>query len=137
VGTLDASDWDWTRIVIDHLDVHAANYAESVRFYETVLAPLGIPRIGESNEGACFTNVNVVDRKPATTSLHLCFHARSREQVDAFHAAGLAAGLRSKSRRSPSERSADRPSEHGLSCLPRAVDGPPRACRYRRQAESP
>ncbi len=92
---MDASDWDWTRIVVDHLDVHASNYAESVRFSETVLAPLGIPRIGESDEGACFTNVNVVDRKPPTTNLHLCFHARSLEQVDAFHAAGLGAGFRS------------------------------------------
>jgi hypothetical protein len=68
---MDASDWDWTRIVVDHLDVHASNYAESVRFYETVLAPLGIPRIGESDEGACFTNVNVVDRKPPTTNASL------------------------------------------------------------------
>jgi predicted lactoylglutathione lyase len=30
-----------------------------------------------------------------TTGLHLCFHARSREQVDAFHAAGVEAGFRS------------------------------------------
>jgi hypothetical protein len=27
--------------------------------------------------------------------MHLCFHARSLEQVDAFHAAGLGAGFRS------------------------------------------
>src|SRR4029450_360530 len=99
---MDASGWDWTRSVVDHIDVHASDYTESVRFYETVLAPLGIPRVSQSYEGTCFTNVNVVDRTPPTTNLHLCFHARSREQVDAFHAAGLAAGARSsRTRGSP------------------------------------
>jgi hypothetical protein len=68
---MDASDWDWTRIVLDHIDLHASNYDASVRFYEIVLAPLGIPRIGQSNEGTCFTNVNVVDRRLPTTSVHL------------------------------------------------------------------
>jgi hypothetical protein len=92
---VDPAAWDWTRIVVDHLDVHASDYALSVRFYEVVLAPLGIPRIGASEEATCFTNVNVVDRRPPTTNLHLCFHARSRPQVDAFHAAGLANGFRS------------------------------------------
>ena len=83
------------RIVVDHLDVHASDYAESVRFYETVLAQLGIPRVAETDEWTCFTNVNVSRRPPATTGLHLCFHAGSREQVDAFHSAGVAAGFRS------------------------------------------
>ena len=92
---MGAHEWDWTRIVVDHIDVHASNYGASVRFYETVLASLGIPRISQSEEATCFTNVNVVDRAPPTTNLHLCFHARSRKQVDAFHAAGLAAGFRS------------------------------------------
>ncbi len=92
---MDPSEWDWTRIVVDHLDVHASDYAESVRFYETVLEPLGIPRIAEADEWTCFANVNVSKRKPRTTGLHLCFHARSREQVDAFHQAGVDAGFRS------------------------------------------
>jgi catechol 2,3-dioxygenase-like lactoylglutathione lyase family enzyme len=92
---LDPNDWDWTRIVVDHIDLRASDYARSVQFYETVLAPLGIPRLGASGEGTCFTNVNVVNRHPPTTDLHLCFRARSREQVDAFHAAGIAAGFRS------------------------------------------
>ena len=92
---MDPSEWDWTRIVVDHVDVHASNYSESVRFYETVLAPLGIPRIAENDEWTCFTNVNVSRRTPPTTGLHLCFRARSREAVDAFHSAGIAAGFRS------------------------------------------
>ena len=48
---MDASDWDWTRIVIDHIDVHASNYSVSVRFYETVLTPLGIPRSRSERRG--------------------------------------------------------------------------------------
>ena len=92
---MDPAEWDWTRIVVDHLDVHASDYAETVRFYETVLGPLGIPRIAETDEWTCFTNVNVSKKPPPTTGLHLCFHARAREQVDAFHAAGIEAGFRS------------------------------------------
>jgi catechol 2,3-dioxygenase-like lactoylglutathione lyase family enzyme len=88
-------DWDWSLRVFDHVDVHASDYAASVRFYETVLAPLGIPRIAESDEGTCFTNLNVAKAQPPTTGLHLCFFARSREAVDAFHAAGVEAGFRS------------------------------------------
>jgi catechol 2,3-dioxygenase-like lactoylglutathione lyase family enzyme len=89
------TEWDWSRHVVDHVDVHASDFAESVRFYETVLAPLGIPKLSESDGEACFTRVNVVDRQPPTRELHLCFGAHSRAEVDAFHAAGVAAGFRS------------------------------------------
>jgi catechol 2,3-dioxygenase-like lactoylglutathione lyase family enzyme len=88
-------DWDWSVRLFDHVDLHAGDYEQSVRFYETVLAPLGIPKLAVDGEGTCFTNLNVVDRRPPTQNLHLCFFARSREQVDAFHAAGVAAGFRS------------------------------------------
>jgi catechol 2,3-dioxygenase-like lactoylglutathione lyase family enzyme len=87
--------WDWSRRVFDHVDVHANDYAESVRFYETVLEPLGIPKVAESEEWTCFANLNVVDRQPATLNLHLCFSARERPHVDAFHRAGVEAGFHS------------------------------------------
>ena len=90
-----SDEWDWTRLVVDHLDVHATSYAESVRFYETVLASLGIPKLYEWEGEACFTHLNVVDRQPSTRNLHLCFCARSKVEVDAFHAAGIDAGFRS------------------------------------------
>lgn len=88
-------DWDWSRLVIDHLDLHASDFAMSVAFYETVLAPLGIPKLFEREGEACFTHVNVVDRKPPTLNLHLCFYTRSRDEVDAFHSAGVDSGYRS------------------------------------------
>jgi catechol 2,3-dioxygenase-like lactoylglutathione lyase family enzyme len=88
-------EWDWTRRIFDHVDVFASDYGASVRFYETVLGALGVPRIAETAEGTCFTNLNVVDRRPATTGLHLCFIAHSRDEVERFHAAGVEAGFTS------------------------------------------
>lgn len=92
---MSVESWDWSRPIFDHVDVHAADYPESVRFYETVLAPLAIPRLAETAEWTCFANLNVVDRTPPTVDLHLCFRARSRAEVDAFHTAGVDAGFRS------------------------------------------
>jgi catechol 2,3-dioxygenase-like lactoylglutathione lyase family enzyme len=86
--------WDWSLRLFDHVDVHASDYAESVRFYETVLAALGVPRVAEGDDWTCFANLNVADRRPATQNLHLCFFAREKDQVDAFHRAGVEAGFR-------------------------------------------
>jgi catechol 2,3-dioxygenase-like lactoylglutathione lyase family enzyme len=91
---VNAGEWDWSRPVVDHLDLHASDFERSVRFYETVLAPLGIPKLYEREGEACFTHLNVVARTPPTSELHVCFHARSRDDVDAFHHAGTEAGFR-------------------------------------------
>jgi catechol 2,3-dioxygenase-like lactoylglutathione lyase family enzyme len=90
-----AEAWDWSLRIFDHVDLGASDFAASVRFYETVLAPLGIRKLFEDDESACFANLNVVRGRPPTRDLHLCFHARAREQVDAFHRAGVRAGFRS------------------------------------------
>lgn len=98
---MTASEWDWTPRVFDHVQLNASDCTESVRFYETVLSPLGIPKLAEHEQGRWssawtdFTNLNVLDRRPPTTNLHICFYARSKEQVDAFHRAGVEAGFRS------------------------------------------
>jgi catechol 2,3-dioxygenase-like lactoylglutathione lyase family enzyme len=88
--------WDWSRHVVDHVEIHAGDYEASVRFYATVLAPLGIPSWPEDSEEeriTSFTRVSVVERQPPTRDLHLCFVARSRDEVDAFHRAGVEAGF--------------------------------------------
>jgi catechol 2,3-dioxygenase-like lactoylglutathione lyase family enzyme len=90
-----ADDWDWSLRTFDHVDLQAGDYAASVRFYEAVLAPLGIAKLSEDEESACFANLNVVAGRAATRNLHLCFHARAKEQVDGFHRAGVEAGFRS------------------------------------------
>ena len=92
---MDVESWDRSTRIFDHVDVHASDFPESVRFYETVLAELGIPKVAEGPDLAAFPNLDVADRLPPTTGLHVCFHARSREQVDAFHRAGVDAGFRS------------------------------------------
>ena len=92
---MSAETWDWSLRLFDHVDVHASDYRESVRFYETVLAPLGIPKLLERHDWTCFANLNVADRRPATQNLHLCFYARAKEQVDEFHRAGTEVGFRS------------------------------------------
>jgi catechol 2,3-dioxygenase-like lactoylglutathione lyase family enzyme len=92
---MSAESWDWSLRVFDHVDVHASDYPESVRFYETVLAPLGIPKLIEREDWTCFTNLNVANRQPATQNVHLCFYAREKEHVDGFHRAGVEAGFRS------------------------------------------
>jgi catechol 2,3-dioxygenase-like lactoylglutathione lyase family enzyme len=98
---MTAGEWDSTLRVFDHVQLNTSDYRASVRFYETVLAALGIPKIAEYEQGTWstawsdFTDLNVVDRRPPTTNLHLCFYARSKEQVDAFHSAGVEAGFRS------------------------------------------
>jgi hypothetical protein len=88
-------EWDWSRVVVDHIDLHASRFSESVRFYEAVLAALGIPKLYELEGSACFTHVNVVDTQPPTMNLHLCFYARSKAEVDAFYSAGVGAGFAS------------------------------------------
>jgi catechol 2,3-dioxygenase-like lactoylglutathione lyase family enzyme len=84
---MTASECDWTLRVFDHVQLNASDYTASVRFYETVLSPLGIPKIAEHEQGTWssawtdFTNLNVWDRRPPTTNLHLCFYARSKERL--------------------------------------------------------
>jgi catechol 2,3-dioxygenase-like lactoylglutathione lyase family enzyme len=89
-----AVDWDWTRIVFDHVHVRVRDAPESIAFYKTVLAPLGIPPIWEREDGAQFANWVVSDDAEPGGPIHLAFVADSREQVDAFHRVGIDAGYR-------------------------------------------
>jgi hypothetical protein len=38
---MDAGAWDWSRPVVDHVDLRVGDFGTSVRFYEIALAPLG------------------------------------------------------------------------------------------------
>jgi catechol 2,3-dioxygenase-like lactoylglutathione lyase family enzyme len=87
-------DWDWTRVVFDHVKLTASDAAASVAFYKTVLAPLEIPPLWENERGAQFANLVVVGGDGPSTPIHLAFVAETRDQVDAFHRAGVEAGFR-------------------------------------------
>jgi hypothetical protein len=41
-------DWDWSRVVFDHVKIGVSDADESKRFYTTVLAELDIPPLWEA-----------------------------------------------------------------------------------------
>ena len=45
------SDWDWTRIVFDHVHIRVRDAEASVAFYRAALEPLGIPAVWEGENG--------------------------------------------------------------------------------------
>jgi catechol 2,3-dioxygenase-like lactoylglutathione lyase family enzyme len=88
---------------LDHVALSVADYPAALRFYEAALAPLSIRVLMQfDNEGgkiAGFGTDNpflwVGDGGRLTGGrLHLALSARNRAEVDAFHAAALAAGGR-------------------------------------------
>ena len=92
--------------LLDHITLNVSDYARSKAFYEEALAPLGVKAIMEYGEACGFGRERKPDfwigKGPTTfqtpaqlvtiTPVHVAFHARSREEVSAFHAAALAAG---------------------------------------------
>jgi catechol 2,3-dioxygenase-like lactoylglutathione lyase family enzyme len=89
-----AVDWDWERVVFDHVKITVADAAASVAFYKTILEPLAIPPLWENERGAQFANLVVVGGHAGNGPIHLAFVAQSRDQVDSFHRAGVDAGYR-------------------------------------------
>ena len=85
-------DWDWTRVVFDHVKIGVRDAGASIAFYKTVLEPLGIPPLWEGDRGAQFANLVVSADAEAGGPIHVAFVADSREQVNAFHRAGIEAG---------------------------------------------
>src|SRR5688572_19172762 len=86
--------------LIDHIQLVVADLGASRRFYEAILDVLEIP-IGGSDDSYFWADelfVSTADSPAAGGRLtgrhHLAFQAKDRAAVDAFHAAGLAAGGR-------------------------------------------
>jgi len=94
--------------LIDHLQLVVRDLAASRRFYEAVLAVVGVP-IGGSTDTYFWADelfVSSADSEAALGKLtgrhHLAFQAKDTATVDAFHKAGLAAG--GKDNGAPGER---------------------------------
>jgi catechol 2,3-dioxygenase-like lactoylglutathione lyase family enzyme len=87
-------DWDWSRIVFDHVKIAVRDANASRSFYRTVLEPLGIPPLWETEEGAQFANLVLAADTQPSGPVHIALVADSREQVHAFHRAGVEAGFR-------------------------------------------
>jgi catechol 2,3-dioxygenase-like lactoylglutathione lyase family enzyme len=86
--------------VYDHVSLNVSDYEVSKRFYEQALAPLGYSVQTEFAEwktaGFGAEGVSgdfwIGERDPRGTGVHVAFQAPDHATVDAFHAAGLAAG---------------------------------------------
>ena len=90
--------------MIDHLGINVSDFEKSKTFYDKAMAPLGASLLymvpAEYTDGAkvggygrdrpVFWLSDSTD-KPGSTQ-HVAFTARSRAEVDAFHASALAAG---------------------------------------------
>ena len=87
--------------MIDHVSVAVSDLAAATRFYDGVLATLGIVRLEARPATVGYGKKDPefwINLRPGMTSLpgdngtHICFRAREPAMVDAFHAAALAAG---------------------------------------------
>jgi catechol 2,3-dioxygenase-like lactoylglutathione lyase family enzyme len=87
--------------MLDHLMLNVGDVAASRRFYEAALAPLGVGVVRTFDERNMVgfgvdgkPSFWLSERAPVGGSFHVAFAADSRTAVDAFYAAGLAAGGR-------------------------------------------
>jgi len=79
--------------LVDHVHFVVADLEASRRFYGAVLETLGVPVV--DGDGFFFADELFISRgTPTTGRAHLAFQAKDPATVDAFHAAGLAAGGR-------------------------------------------
>ena len=95
--------------MIDHFGFRVRDLARARSFYDAILRPLGLQAVDNTKESfvigrsraeplpfiwvgitepAFWTGAHETSRSP----IHVAFKASSREVVDAFHRAGLAAG---------------------------------------------
>ena len=77
-------DWDWTRVVFDHVKIGVRDAEASKKIYRTVLATLDIPPLWEGGHGGQYANLVVSSNAEPGGPIHIAFVARSREELDAF-----------------------------------------------------
>lgn len=87
--------------MIDHVSIGVRDIAETKRFYDAALKPLGYrclsadkASLGYGMDAVAFwisASDSPVPSDPAS-GLHFCFTAPTRKSVSAFHKAALAAG---------------------------------------------
>jgi len=96
--------------MLDHISIGVGNVPASRRFYDAVFAPLGYKALYEGEgyagygAGAPEFWLNTAERPVAAdmaNGLHISFVAANRAAVDAFYAAGLAAGAKDNGKPGP------------------------------------
>jgi catechol 2,3-dioxygenase-like lactoylglutathione lyase family enzyme len=87
--------------LIGHLSFGVRDLARAAAFYDAALGALGFRRVWDSEKGVGYgleegkdklALIPREDAAPPAASFHLAFDAASRDAVDRFHAAALAAG---------------------------------------------
>ena len=87
--------------MFDHVKFGVSDYAASKAFFLAALQPLGIAVVAEgpptygielSADGKVSLCLYQTEAKPA--HLHVAFRAATRDQVDSFHRAAVAAGAK-------------------------------------------
>jgi catechol 2,3-dioxygenase-like lactoylglutathione lyase family enzyme len=87
--------------MIDHVSVGVSDLDRAARFYDAVLAALGLTRLVTRPAGIGFGKaypevwINLrpdMPRVAAESGVHICLRAKATAEVDAFHAAALDAG---------------------------------------------
>ena len=95
--------------IFDHVSLVVSDYARAKAFYTTALAPLGVKVVKDLGEACGFgrdqepddfwigmgpASFQTPEQLRVITPIHVAFAARNRGEVDAFHAAALAAGAK-------------------------------------------
>ncbi|WP_309085297.1 VOC family protein [Chelativorans sp.] len=89
--------------MLDHVSIGVRDLERARRFYDAALEPLGYSRLSAGVASLGYGHdlvslwVNTAERPvppDETSGLHFCFGAPSRQSVDAFHTAAVAAGGR-------------------------------------------
>jgi catechol 2,3-dioxygenase-like lactoylglutathione lyase family enzyme len=87
--------------MIDHTGIGVTDVSRAAMFYDAALGALGLRRVMQMPEGEGCDGIGYgiaypvfwIDRfHPAGQRYHTAFAAKNRADVDAFHAAALAAG---------------------------------------------
>lgn len=91
--------------MIDHVSIGVVDLARSAAFYDAALGPLGHVRLAENPRSVCYGPKGFAGGEPPFAILlvpnatsvtmprfHFAFSAKTREQVNAFHAGAVANG---------------------------------------------
>ena len=89
--------------MIDHITFGVSDFARSTAFYDEAFAPLGVTRLfdvpEEHTDGVKVTGYGddrpwfwLAEEDATSGKLHIALQAKTRAEVDAFHAAALQAG---------------------------------------------
>lgn len=91
--------------LLDHVSITVADLGRAERFYDAVMAALGVPKVGERQDWLgyglrarpdhperVYLSIRLGNGPEAAPGRHWCFKAESRDVVDAFWRDGLASG---------------------------------------------